>query len=67
MITGDLDNQMKEIYYKITRLQNELDNLNSLVNSKNLTTPIEVIEEFIEHTKNIKIILSFSCSRFRSF
>jgi superfamily II RNA helicase len=52
MITCDLDNQMKEIYYKISKLHTELDNINNCV--KNLRTPTEVIYEYIELNKNIK-------------
>jgi superfamily II RNA helicase len=52
MITCDLDNQMKEIYYKISKLQTDLDNINNWV--KNLRTPTEVIDEYIELNKNIK-------------
>jgi superfamily II RNA helicase len=45
MITGDLDSQMKEIYYKISTLITELDNIKngSLAYMK---TPKEVIEEY---------------------
>lgn len=53
MITGDLDNQMKEIYYKMTSLQTELDNMNNSV--KNLRTPTNVLEEYIELVKNVKL------------
>ena len=52
MITGDLDNQMKEIYYKMTRLQTELDNINNCV--QNLRTPVEIIEDYIDLIKNVK-------------
>jgi superfamily II RNA helicase len=53
MITGDLDNQMKEIYYKMTSLQMELDNMNNSV--KNLRTPINILEEYIDLVKNVKL------------
>jgi superfamily II RNA helicase len=53
MITGDLENQMKEVYYKISKLQSELDNINNSV--KTLRTPINVIEEYIDLLKNIKL------------
>lgn len=56
MITGDLDNQMKEIYYKMTSLQAELDNINNSV--KNLRTPIDVIEEYIDLVKNVKLTVN---------
>jgi superfamily II RNA helicase len=44
MITDDLDSQMKEIYNKMTVLQNELENRNSI---KYLRTPNDIIEEYI--------------------
>lgn len=50
MVTGDLDNQMKEIYYKISTLNTELDNIKLC--SSNLRTPKNVIEEFIDLQKN---------------
>ena len=50
MVTGDLDNQMKEIYYKITTLNTELDNIR--LRSTNLRTPVNVLEDFISLQKN---------------
>ena len=50
MVTGDLDNQMKEVYYKISSLNGELDNIKNC--SINLRTPITVLEQFIELQKN---------------
>lgn len=50
MVTGDLDNQMKEIYYKITTLNTELDNIRLC--STNLRTPVNVLEDFISLQKN---------------
>jgi superfamily II RNA helicase len=50
MVTGDLDSQMKQIYYKITALNAELDNIKSY--SKNLRTPHDVLEQFIDLQKN---------------
>jgi antiviral helicase SKI2 len=50
MVTGDLDNQMKQIYYKISSLNNELDNIKGY--SNNLRTPVEVLEQFIDLQKN---------------
>lgn len=50
MVTGDLDNQMKQIYSKITTVNNELDNIKSI--SCHLRTPVEIIEEFINLEKN---------------
>lgn len=52
MITKDLDNQMGELYTKMTKLQTELDNMNNCL--KNLRTPREIIDEYIELNKNIK-------------
>jgi len=56
MVTGDLDNQMKEIYYKITTANTELDNMKS--NSSHLRTPSETIEQYIELEKNIKFAVN---------
>jgi len=50
MITGDLDGQMKDIYYKITTLQSELDNVKNYTN--NLRTPVEIICQYIELNRN---------------
>ena len=50
MVTGDLDSQMKQIYYKIATLNGELDNIKSY--SNNLRTPVEVLQQFIELQKN---------------
>ena len=49
MVTGDLDNQLKQLYYKISALQGELDNIKTC--AKNLRTPCEVIEQFIDLQK----------------
>jgi len=46
MVTGDLDNQMKEIYYKITALTGEIDNMKSCM--ANLRTPESIIKEYID-------------------
>ena len=56
MVTGDLDNQMKEIYYKITTANTELDNVKAC--SSHLRTPCEIIEEYIELEKNIKFAVN---------
>lgn len=53
MITGDLDNQMKQIYYKISNIQTELDNMNKYL--KNLRTPLDIINEYIDLLKNVKV------------
>jgi superfamily II RNA helicase len=50
MVTGDLDNQMKDVYYKISSLNSELDNIQNC--SSNLRTPITILEQFIELQKN---------------
>jgi superfamily II RNA helicase len=46
MITGDLDNQMKQIYYEISKNNTELDNMKEYYNV--LRTPREIIEEYVE-------------------
>lgn len=46
MITGDLDNQMKQIYHEISKNNTELDNIKLC--SGNLRTPKEIILEYIE-------------------
>jgi ATP-dependent RNA helicase DOB1 len=52
MITGDLDDQMKVIYYKMTSLQTELDNINNSM--AHLRTPIAVLDEYLELKKNVQ-------------
>jgi superfamily II RNA helicase len=49
MITGDLDDQMKEIYHKMSTLQTELDNINNSM--AHLRTPMEVLNEYVELKK----------------
>jgi len=56
MVTGDLDNQMKQIYYKMTTANTELDNMKA--SSSHLRTPHEVIEEYIELEKNVKFAVN---------
>jgi superfamily II RNA helicase len=51
MITCELDDQMKEIYYKMTTLQTELDNVNNCVSQ--LRTPVEVLDEYLELKKSL--------------
>jgi superfamily II RNA helicase len=46
MVTGDLDNQMKDLYYRLTAKQTELDNTHSC--ATNLRTPKHVIAQFVE-------------------
>lgn len=52
MVTGDLDSQMKQIYYKIATANTELDNMKA--SSSHLRTPGEIIEQYIELEKNVK-------------
>jgi superfamily II RNA helicase len=56
MVTGDLDSQMKQIYYKITSANTELDNMK--LSSSHLRTPGEIIEQYIELEKNIKFAVN---------
>jgi superfamily II RNA helicase len=56
MVTGDLDSQMKQIYYKITAANTELDNMK--LSSSHLRTPGEIIEQYIELEKNIKFAVN---------
>lgn len=55
MITGDLDAQMKEVYYKISSLQTELDNINNVVSQ--LRTPTQILDEYMElkHSVNFAV------------
>jgi len=50
MVTNDLDNQMKELYYKIVVLNGEIDYIRNC--TTNLRTPINVIQQFIELQTN---------------
>jgi hypothetical protein len=50
MVTGDLDAQMKDVYYKMTKLEGELDNLTSYI--QNLRTPSQIIEEYDDLNKS---------------
>jgi superfamily II RNA helicase len=52
MITGDLDDQMKEIYYKMSSLQTELDNIHNSM--AHLRTPTEVLDEYLELKKTVQ-------------
>jgi len=56
MVTGDLDSQMKQIYYKITTANTELDNMKA--SSSHLRTPGEIIEQYIELEKNVKFAVN---------
>jgi superfamily II RNA helicase len=46
MITNDLDNQMKDVYYNISNIDLELDNLKNY--TKNIKTPLNVVNEYID-------------------
>ena len=50
MSTGDIDAQLKELYYKMTTLQTELDNANN--NVVNLRTPRHIIEDYLRLQNN---------------
>ena len=50
MSTGDIDAQLKTIYYKMTQLQSEMDNASDF--AMNLRTPRHIIEEYLEFQKN---------------
>ena len=56
MVTGDLDNQMKQIHYKITTANTELDNMRTC--SSHLRSSSEVIQQYIELEKNIKFAVN---------
>jgi antiviral helicase SKI2 len=50
MTTGDIDTQLKAIYYKMTQLQTEMDNASNF--SMNLRTPRHILEEYLGLQKN---------------
>jgi superfamily II RNA helicase len=50
MITNELDSQMKELYYKISNLNLEMDKIKDYVSK--LKTPIDVIKEYINLNNN---------------
>jgi superfamily II RNA helicase len=50
MVTGDLDQQLQQLYYRITALNGELDNMKTCA-AANLRTPSEVIQQFIDLQK----------------
>jgi len=56
MITCDLDDQMKQINYKMTSLQTELDNVNNSI--KLLRTPMEVLDEYLELKKSVQTVFN---------
>lgn len=51
MVTGDLDNQLQQLYYKITSLNREVDNMR--ISTANLRTPSEFIHQFIDLQKSL--------------
>jgi len=51
MVTGDLDSQQKQLYYKISELNTELDNMKNC--TSHLKTPIDVICQFIDLHKAV--------------
>jgi superfamily II RNA helicase len=53
MSTCDIDNQQKAIYYKISELQNALDNATNY--SCNLRTPMHILEEYTSIQKNSEL------------
>jgi antiviral helicase SKI2 len=50
MSTGDIDAQLKAIYYKMSQLQTEMDNASNF--AMNLRTPRHIIEEYLGLQKN---------------
>jgi len=56
MITTDLDDQLKEIDYKLSTLQTESDNINNSV--VQLRTPAEVLEEYLEINTSIHSLVN---------
>jgi len=56
MITGNLDDQLKEIYYQMATIQSELDN--SKVITSHLRTPKYIIEEYIELEKKRNTVVN---------
>lgn len=52
MITGDLDDQMKQLYYKMTTLQTELDNINNSM--IHIRTPVEILDEYIQLKQSVQ-------------
>ncbi len=51
MVTGDLENQIQQLYYKINALNCELDNIKACAN--NLRTPVEILQQFISLKHNL--------------
>jgi len=56
MVKGELDNQIKQIYDKITTANTELDNMK--IYTSNLRTSSEDIRQYIELEKNVKFAVN---------
>ena len=56
MVKADLDNQIKQIYDKITTANTELDNMK--IYTSNLRTSSEDIRQYIELEKNVKFAVN---------
>lgn len=52
MITNELDDQMKEIYHKMTNLQTELDTIRKSI--AHIRTNAEILEEYLELKKTVQ-------------
>jgi len=59
MVQGDIENNMKECYLNINKLQAEIDNINVVL--ENCRTPIDMVEEYID----LKIKLPTSVNKKR--
>jgi len=59
MVQGDIENNMKECFLNISKLQAEIDNINIVL--ENCRTPIAIVEEFID----LKIKLPSSVNKKR--
>ena len=51
MVQGDIENSLKECYLNISKLQEEIDNIQ--FNLENCRTPINVVEEYIDFKQKI--------------
>jgi superfamily II RNA helicase len=56
MIQGDVDAEIKEVYYKLTKLAAETENYNSIISS--LRSPNSAILDYIELSK--KVVVSYN-------
>jgi superfamily II RNA helicase len=56
MIQGDVDAEIKEVYYKMTKLAKEVDNYTSFVHR--LSSPQKIIMDFIELSE--KVIVTYN-------